>query len=58
MENLYEVFYGEDGKWGIWRFVFDFEDMQTAFDTAKTLNEGFDKHKLKIEAEGGENDTN
>jgi len=58
MEDEYEVFYGENGKWGIWRFVMDFEDMEYAFNTAKALNESLSKIRPEIKAEGGENDTN
>lgn len=58
MDGSYEIFYGEDGKWGVWRFIMNFEDMDNALSMANRFNEEEEAFLKEIKAEGGENDTN
>jgi hypothetical protein len=58
MAGSYEIFYGEDGKWGVWRFIMNFEDMDNALSMANRFNEEEESFLKEFEAEGGENDTN
>jgi hypothetical protein len=58
MDGNYEVFYGEDGKWGVWQFIINFDTMESALEMANRFNESEEALLKEIRAEGGENDTN
>lgn len=58
MDGKYEVFYGEDGKWGVWKFMINFDTMESALQMATYFNEEEESLLKEIREEGGENDTN
>ena len=58
MDGRYEILYGEDGKWGVWKFMINFDTMESALKMANYFNEEEEALLKEIRAEGGENDTN
>jgi hypothetical protein len=58
MDGRYEIFYGEDGEWEVWKFMIKFDTMESALQMATYFNEGEEALLREIREEGGENDTN